>query len=254
MSHRITVRWGDTSRVLRLVTLLVCLLLVAAACRRGQPEATEEPATPSPTPGPRSLGEFQLVATIEQAFVGVEPDVDLPRPEQEPLEEGAGGRVNPPVNGVARVVLEAFSDNMRDQCGADAGDRFNMFWSRQALFDPAFVSADDLELALDDERVGVIGTVYRRAAAEEDDLGFDLDASPSPSPSPAATTTPQATTTPEASPGPTTGEGEEECVLVAEQVGATTGELPTPRPTRAPRRTASPSPTGTSTVTPTAKS
>jgi hypothetical protein len=236
-----------------LVALIaVVLLLVATGCRRGRPAATEEPTTPSPTPGVESLGEFQLVATVEQAMITVAPDVDLPSGDGQPLEEGTAGRVSADVNGVMRVSIEAFSDNLVERCDADKGDRFNLFWRSDALFDEALVSGDDLENNLEGRRIGVLGTSFLRpevdeSEAEEGGEEFDLGGSPTPA------ATAQATTTPAAPPGVTTDEGEQNCILRAEQVGSSQGALPTPLPTR--RATAtpsrSPSPTATKTPTPT---
>ncbi len=144
-----------------------------------------------------------------------------------------------------RGELEAFSDNLRDRCGADEGDRFNIFWTRGTFFDDSLLDGS-LESELEGRRVGVIGTIFLRAAGESDSGEFNLDQG-----SPAATTAPPATTPPRASPGVTTGEGEDNCVLVVEQVGISRGALPTPRPSSSPGRTASPAPTATRSPTPT---
>jgi hypothetical protein len=238
-------------RTVRVAAVLTVLLLLAATgCRRGRPAATEEPTTPTPTPGVESLGEFQVVATVEQAMLSVAPDLRLPSNEEAQPEEGAAGRVSADVNGVMRVSFEAFSDNLAERCHADKGDRFNLFWRSDALFDEALVSGNDLEGNLEGRRIGVLGTVFLRpevsGGTEEAEGGeeFNLGGTPTPIPSPAA----QATTTPAASPGVTTDEGETECILRAEQIGRSSGALPTPRPTLRPR------PTGSSPVTPTAHS
>ena len=231
-------------RTLRFVALLTLIVLLAGAgCRRGRPRATEAPETPTPTPGGESLGEFQLVATVEQAMLTVRPDVDLELIQEPQVQEGTSERVAAGVDGVMRLRFEAFSDVLRDRCAADEGDRFNVYWTPDSLFDEFLVqAASRMEDLLDGRRLGIIGTAYSRPGAGE----LELD-----QPSPAPTTSPTAATpspTPQASPGVSTGEGEERCVLVAEQIGTSaTGELPTPRPTRratpTPRRTATPRPT-----------
>lgn len=240
-------------RGVRVVAVVAALVLLAATgCRRGRPAATEEPTTPTPTPGVESLGEFQLVATVEQAMITVGPDVDLPSPEGDQLEEGTAGRVFPDVNGVMRVVLEAFSDNLVERCQADKGDRFNLFWRADALFDEALASGNDREGNLEGRRIGVLGTAFLKpeaadgeSADEEDEFNLGGPTTPPP------TTAAQPTTTPLAPPGVTTDEGETDCVLRAEQVGSSSGDLPTPLPTR--RATATPTrgPTATPTRRPT---
>lgn len=228
----------------RLFTLVTCVLLLAAfGCRRGQPETTEEPTEePSPTPAVESLGEFQLVGTVQQAFLDVIPNIDIPEGEQPPLEEGTAGRESTNVPGVMRVSLEAFSDNMRDRCSADPEDRFNVYWTTNTLFDPVYVEATDIETRLEGRELGIIGTVYERPA----DTGgeeFEFD-SPAPDQTGEATTAPPASS-PQAEPGASDLEGEDTCVLIAEQVGTSTGELPTPGPRRSPTPTTRPSPTPT---------
>lgn len=214
----------------RLLAVVSCVALMAAfGCRRGQPEATEEPSPePSPTPSVESLGEFQLLGTVQQAFLDVMPDIEIPPSEQPPLDEGTAGRVSPEAPGVMRVSLEAFGDNLRDSCDADPEDRFNVYWTTDTLFDPVYAEADDMEASLENRELGVIGTVLRRPEAEEE---FEFD-----------TPSPEATGVPDPGPGVSDAEGEQTCVLVAEQVGTSEGDVPTPRP-RTTRR-ATPSPNG----------
>jgi hypothetical protein len=172
----------------------------------------------------------------------------VPEGEEAPLEEGTGGRESTNVPGVIRVTLEAFSDNLRDRCNADPEDRFNLFWTADTLFDPVYVNATNIEVTLEGRELGIIGTVLLRpegGAGAEEEFGLD---SPTPTGTEAASPTPDAS--PDPSPGASDLEGEQECVLIAEQVGTSEGELPTPGP----RRRATPTPTGTSPVTPTAGS
>lgn len=245
-------------RLARFIALAGCLALVlAAACRNNEPESTVEPTTaPEPTASVESIGEFQLVATIEQALLSIEPGIDLPSDVTQPGEQGeeqtAAG-----VAGVMRGEIEAFSDNLRDRCGADDGDRFNLFWTPGTLFDDSLVDRS-LEIELEGRRVGVVGTIFMRSAdgtpSEEFDLGEETPGTTTAPPG--TTTAPPATTTPVASPGVTTGEGEDDCVLVLQEVGITTGTaLPTRRPTATARPTAaatrSPTPTPARTPTPT---
>jgi len=228
------------SKPLRLLAVVACVAMLAAfGCRRGQPETTEAPTEePSPTPSVESLGEFQLVGTVQQAFLDVEPGIDIPQGEQAPLEEGTGGRESMNVPGVMRLSLEAFSDNLRDRCSADPEDRFNLFWTPDTLFDPVYVNTTDIEVRLEGRELGIIGTVYMRPqAGEGEEFGFDT-----PTPDGTETTSSPAGPT-DTSPGVSDLEGERECVLVAEQVGTSEGELPTPRPGA--RATPRPSPTST---------
>lgn len=230
----------------RLFALVTCVVLLAAfGCRRGQPETTEAPTEePSPTPAVESLGEFQLVGSVQQAFLDVVPDIDVPQGEQAPLEEGTAGRVSPDFAGVMRLELSAFSDNLRDRCNADPEDRFNVYWTPDTLFDPVYIGEDvDTETRLDGRELGIIGRALQRpAAAGEEEFDFD-EASPDAT----ETATPAAspTASPDAGPGASDDEGEDECVLIAEQVGTSTGELPTPGPRRSPTATPRPSPTPT---------
>lgn len=229
----------------RLLALAACLALLAVGCRRGQPETTEEPTEePSPTPAVESLGEFQLVGTVQQAFLDVTPGIDIPEGDQPPLEEGTAGRVSTEVPGVMRLELEAFSDNLRDRCNADPEDRFNVYWTTDTLFDPVYAETTDTETRLDGRELGIIGTVLERPAADGGEE-FEFE---SPVPDETGETSPPAATptdSPDTSQGASDLEGEEDCVLVAEQVGTSTGELPTPGPRRNPTATRRPSPTPT---------
>lgn len=240
----------------RLLALAAAAMLVmTAACNRNgddDPEPTVED-TAEPTAEPQTAGEFQLVARVEHAFVDVDPDIDLDQ-LRDPLEEGTGGREAAGINGVLRGELEAFSDNLRDRCDADEGDRFNVYWRATTLFDPD-VAGRNLEAALDGERVGILGTIHLRSDADAD-LNLDTGtASPDASPTAAADDDDDI--------GATDEEGEQDCVLIAEQVGASEGALPTARPapgrtrttptpavTQTPGRTPTPTPTRTRTPSP----
>ncbi|HYZ91520.1 MAG TPA: hypothetical protein VFA34_03890, partial [Actinomycetota bacterium] len=146
---------------LRLMALVACLILVVAAgaCRRGRPQTTEEPTLePEPTPAVESIGDFQLVGTVQQAFLTIDPGIELPSDTGTPPEQGAQ-QSTPTVNGVMRATLEAFSDNLGEKCGADKDDRFNIFWTRASLFDTSLLDGD-LESELDGRRVGVVGNIF----------------------------------------------------------------------------------------------
>lgn len=228
----------------RFVALAACLaLLVAAGCNRGKPAATEEPTLePEPTAGVESLGDFQLVGVVQQAFLTIDPGIELPSDSGTPPEQGAQ-QDTPDVNGVMRVTLDAFSDNLGEKCGADKDDRFNVFWTRASLFDTSLLDGD-LEQELEGRRVGVIGNIFLKP---EDSTGADEDEFEFGSPEPTDATTPA----PQTLPGATDQEGELNCVLVAEQLGISTGSLPTAGPTATARsRTPTPRPTATRTPTP----
>lgn len=239
-------------RSARLIALAGCLaLLLTAACNGDEPQATEEPTIePSPTASVESIGEFQLVALIEQAFLSIEPGIDLPSDVTQPGEQGEE-QAMAGVSGVMRGEVEAFSDNLRDRCGADDGDRFNLFWTEGTLFDESLLDRS-LELELDGRRVGVIGTVFMRGedgTGTGEDLDLGEESPGTTTASPGTTTAPPATTTPQASPGVTTAEGEDDCILVVQEVGISGGALPTRRPAA---RTTPTRPAATRTPTPTA--
>ena len=227
-------------RHVRLLSLVACLvLLVATGCRRGKPAATEEPTLePEPTAGVESLGDFQLVGTVQQAFLTIDPGIELPSDSGTAPTPGSE-QDTPEVAGVMRVTLEAFSDNLGDKCGADKDDRFNVFWTRSSLFDDSLLTGD-LEQRLDGRRVGVIGNIFLKPL--EAGQGTDEDEFFTPEPTEATTPAPQAL------PGATDQEGETNCVLVAEQLGISTG---TALPSASPRATRTPTPRPTVTAAPT---
>lgn len=227
----------------RFVTLAACLaLLVAAGCNRGKPAATEEPTLePEPTAGVESLGDFQLVGTVQQAFLTIDPGIELPSDSGTAPTPGAE-QDTPDVNGAMRVTLEAFSANLGEKCGADKDDRFNVFWTRASLFDDSLLTGD-LEQRLDGRRVGVIGNIFLKPESTQGtEEGEEFDFTPAP--------TEATTPAPQTLPGATDQEGETNCVLVAEQLGISTGALPSASPTATRTRTPTPRPTVTAAPTP----
>lgn len=228
--------------IMRLVALVACTLLVFAACNGDQPEVTPEPTeTPTATPSVASLGEFQLVARIEQAFLNISPVIEPPSEVTQPLDPGAEQQAAG-VGGVMRGVFEAFSDNLKEQCNADEGDRFNLYWTSGTLFDQT-LTRRSLELTLDGRRIGLVGSIFRAPTAAPDTDEFDFDETAEP-------TATAPTGTPASSPGSI--EETTDCILVVEEVGISqSGALPTARPTGSPRRTATPTPEDTLRPTPT---
>jgi cell division septation protein DedD len=220
------------STVLRLVAVaVIALALVASGCRRGDNEAEESP-TPEATEGVERSDEFQLVGRAEHAFLGTTPGVDVS--DDLTLPPAVQGTATAPEPGVLRVLLSDVSVSLRDKCQADADDRIEVFWTTQTRFDPVMLRGD-IEETLDGRMIGAIGTIFIAPDVTDDDFDFG---------SPAVTGSPAATGTPGATPL-VTGEINERCVLVADQMG-TTATLPTSRP----RGTATPTPTVTPTATP----
>lgn len=239
----------------RNLVIAAVMAMLAVACDGGPDETSPEPTNPPTTPSVQSAGEFQLVATVEHAFAGERPSIDLPAGTEGTLDvtpaPAVDGRVAPAVPGVMRVVLEDFNDTLRDRCAADIGERFKVFWTTGTQFDEALVSGD-IEETIDRRRVGAIGTIFFSQSAGQQDLDeLDLTAAPF---SPAATLSPATTQSP--GPGLATAEGETKCVLVAQQVGTSTGAVPTTqprvtrRPTAVPTRSPTPSPTASPTPSP----
>jgi hypothetical protein len=237
------------------LVVLATLSLLTAGCPGGDEEATPDPTqSPAQTPAVESAGEFQLVATVEQAFVGERPAIDLPGGGEQTLNvtpaPAVEGRATAGIDGVMRVRVEQFSDPLRDRCAADAGDRFKLFWTTDTQFDRRLVS-EDIEEILDGRRLGVIGTIFVSQSIDQENIDqLGLTAAPF---SPSVT---GSSSTPTSGPGVAAGEGETKCILVAQQVGSSTGVLTTaaPRttrpPTATPFRTTTPAPTATPTPTP----
>lgn len=228
------------STALRLLAVVVIgLALVASGCNRGQEEA-EETATPEATEGVERSDEFQLVGRAEQAFLGATPEVDITGDLT--LPPAVQGTVTAPEAGVIRVLLSDLSASLRDRCQADADDRIEVFWTEETRFDPILLRGD-IEETLDGRTIGAIGTIFIAPGAPGGETDEDLFGSPAVTGSPAVGTSPAAD-----SPGATpldTGEINENCVLIADQLG-TSGALPTARP----RATATPTPTLTPSPTP----
>jgi hypothetical protein len=132
-----------------------------------------------------------------------------------------------------RVTLDEVSSTFHDKCGVNAGDKVNVFWLTDTLFDETFLSGSSLEDALQGQKLGVAGSIFL-ASDQQANQNLGL---PSPSTSPATTA----------------GALNTNCTLVADRVTAGTATLPTVRPrtttTVVPRatarRTATPRPTAT---------
>lgn len=210
--------------------LIVALLLTAAACKKGNntpaPSATE---VPSASPASQSLADFQLVGRAQHAFVGVGPGIDT---SQSPATTSTPGPTNAstatfasaPQMGVMRVVIDDASDALKSNCAAARDETINVFWTTATQFDTALLRSD-LESSLEGSTVGVVGRIFTGQQASDLTGG----ASASPTGSPAAT-------------------ANASCVLVADQIGTSSGTIPTPRF----RTTRTSAPTAAPTLRPTA--
>jgi hypothetical protein len=208
----------------------IAVLSVAAGCNGSnnddpspEPDITEEPTE---TPSTETIGDFQLVGTIDEAFAGEEPDIDITGTEDVETTPGpTPAGQTPTTGGILRIQLDDLSEELATACELAADDLVELFWTTETRF-PADV-LDDIEDEIEERVAGVTGAIFRASDAT-DDVG--------------------ATASPEAGGN---------CVLVADQVGFTTSAtLPTPRSTvrrtTAPVPTRTPSPTPKSTKSPTA--
>jgi len=216
------------------------LLLVAAGCGGGDDDdATPEPTSSSPRPDVDAAGDFQLVGTVEQAFVGISPEIDIPSVDSDddgslgssatatPQATASGDFVTPPVNGIMRISLDDASAALRERCSADRDEDIEVFWTTGTQFARRLLGTD-IEETLDRRLVGVIGSLYvgpRPESDDDDDLGLGQTSTQSP----AATATADAATAEDRG-----------CVLIAEQVATSTGALPTARPRTTARPTTTP--------------
>jgi len=237
--------------VLRPVAIGAVAALLVAGCKKS-PAPTSAPVTEPPTasPGVQSVGNFQLAGSIDHAFQGVGPPVQVslagvnlsptPTPSAAAPASATGF---PQQQGVMRVTLDEVSSALADRCGAGKGDKINVFWLTDTQFDSSLLGGTTLEGSLEGRRLGMAGSIFLTGGAEQN-LGL-----PTATPSPAVTA----------------GVANTNCTLVADRV-STSETLPTIRPTGAPavtraptarpattpRRTATPHPTPTHTPTPTA--
>lgn len=206
----------------RLVAVLSIAALSAAACTNKKKDAE---ITPQPTDRStvEQVSDFQIVGTIEQAFAGAVPPGDIPTddvaavagPTDSPSATPVGDRAS--INGVLRIDTEDVSKELTKDCGVQAGQSVDVYWTNDTRFDgsdvldevnldEADLDASEIEDAFEDEVAGVAGRVYR---AGDEPAGIRRG---------------------------TDGVG---CVLLADQVGfEQAGTSPTVAP--APRRTSAP--------------
>jgi hypothetical protein len=233
------------------------LLLVAAGCNRGDDDDdnTPEPTSSSPAPDVDAVGDFQLVGTIEQAFVDVAPEIDVPSGDNDddslgsestasPQPTASGDFVTPPVNGIMRISLDDASAALRDRCSADRDEDIEVFWTTATEFARRLLGTD-IEETLDRRLVGVIGNLYvgpRPDSDDDDGLGLGQTSTQSPG---ATAQSPGATAAADAATAEDRG-----CVLIADQVGTSTGAIPTARPRGTARPTTRPAATRSPTPRP----
>lgn len=219
-----------------LACLATAVLLVAGACRGASDEVEPSPTADATATPVAAEADFQLVGTIDEAFAGPQPDIDITdRPGDEaqpdlddpdpasPQATAATAATpaasptpaatligeEPEEGGIMRIVVDDVSASLSEECDIERDDEVIVYWTTGTFFTPSSV-LDDIEDSIEEETTGISGTIY-------------------------------------------TDDGE--CVLVAEQVGFT-NVLPTPRPrattTSAPARRSTPTPTATATEAPTA--
>jgi len=250
-----------STRVLRAVAVLVLPVLAATACsKKNDANSTSAPETepPSASPSVQSAGNFGLTGSVDHAFSGVGPPVQValagvsltPAPGlsgPSGVSGTSGATASPATNGVTagqqgvmRITLEQVSGPLHDKCGVNAGDKVNVFWLTDTQFDASLLSSGtSLESVLEGKKLGVAGSIFVAGASDQTNLGLPTtqpSTSPSTSPSAAAVNT--------------------NCTLVADSVSSTATEVPpTVRPRVTPRRTAtpthSPSPAPTHSPSPT---
>ncbi len=231
------------------------LFLVAAGCGGGDDDDnTPEPTTSSPRPDVEAAGDFQLVGTVEQAFVDISPEIDIPSVDEDddgslgssatatPQATASGDFVTPPVNGIMRIALDDASAELRERCSADRDEDIEVFWTTGTEFARRLLGTD-IEETLDRRLVGVIGNLYvgpRPDDDDDDDLGLGQTSTQSPGATPTAGAPVDAATAEDRG-----------CVLLAEQVATSTGAIPTARPRTTARPTTSPAATRSPTPAPT---
>jgi hypothetical protein len=224
-------------------TLCAAALLAGlVACSKGTPAAAPQTEPPTATPGVQASGDFQLAGSVDHAFQGVGPPVQValagvsltPSPAAGSGPTGAsGGTIGgaPTQQGVMRITLDNVSTTLHDQCGANTGDKVNVFWLTDTQFDPSLLGGTTMETSLEGRKIGVAGSIFAAGAQPSSNFGL-----PSPSASPLATA----------------GALNTNCTLVADRVTSGTEVLPTVRPrTRTGTATTAPA-TPRATVRPTA--
>ncbi len=225
------------------------LVFIAAGCNRGNDdEATPTPAdSTTPAPDVEAAGDFQLVGTVEQAFVGEEPEIDLPSASSNdslgtsstasPQATASGDFVTTSVNGIMRISLEDTDAELRQTCSADRDEDIEVFWTTGTEFSRRLIGTD-VEESLDRRLVGVTGNLF--VGPRPNDDGLSLGESTQ------APTTASATASADATTADDRG-----CVLIADQVATSTGAIPTARPARTARPTTAPAATKSPTPKPT---
>jgi hypothetical protein len=220
--------------VLRTVALFALGVLVTAACRsanNNNPAPETEPPTTSPDV--QSSGTFQLAGSVDHAFQGVGPPVTVslagvnlsPSPttaaSASPGATATPTTGSPTQQGVMRLTLDDVPAALHDKCGLSSGDKVNVFWLTDTLFDTAMLTGTTIEGSLEGRRLGVAGSIFlTRGQQEQQDI---------------------ATATPAASATSSPGFVNTNCTLVADRIAASTegAPLPTVRPRRTPNRSGS---------------
>lgn len=236
-----------TTRVRRrLPALVLVALLAAAACGDGGPsEETGAPVTEPPTasPGVQSSGDFQISGNVDHAFQGIGPPIQVslagvslsPSPE---ITESPGASPTatietetgaPTQQGVLRITLDNVSSTLAERCGANAGDKVNVFWLTDTQFDTSLLTGTTLEGSLEGRSIGIAGEIFVTDGNQQQDFAL-----------PSPTTTPQATV----------GALNTNCTLVADRITSGTATLPTVRPRTRARTQATVRPTVRPTPTP----
>lgn len=257
------------SRRSRLAALVgAAALLFAAGCNRGGEVDNDLDPTTSPdsTPSVEAIADFQLVGTIDEAFSGEEPPIDVPSgdlfpdatdeplgtaspgtsPLASPTPEGTPVGATPAVGGIVRINVQDLSQDLRDACGLAPEASVEFFWTTATRFEPASV-LDDIEDEIEDRVAGVTGTIFRNPDDDDNSGVLSSPVAPTTTGSPSTTDGIASTT----SPG--LAIGGQDCILIADLIGLTTStRLPTPRPRPVVRSTPTPTPVPTATPTPTA--
>jgi hypothetical protein len=265
---------------MRTFVVLTIVIVLGGCTNRGNDDETTTPA-PSQPQRVEVLSDFQLVGEIDEAFAGAEPKVDVPDADEAPVEEedeqqDAGAPTlapddqTPPVStaasgGIMRITVEDASSELSTRCGVIADDAVDVYWTTDTSFDPADVldAIDGVEDEIEGRVAGVAGRILGTADGNE-----------TPRPTLALGTAEDEDSNVTGSPdifGPgndlrsDADENDDDCLLVADQVGFESDALPTPsqpgsrpvapRPatpdaTSAPEQTAEPQPTPSTTRRP----
>ncbi len=218
--------------------LLVCgLALAFAGCTSGKNVASPAPSEQPTATASQSVTDFQLVGTAQHAFVGIGPGFDTSAQSTDvqatPLATAASGTTfgNAGQPGVMRILLDDASDSLKSSCSADRDETIDVFWTTGTQFDQSLLTAN-LESSLEGRTLGVVGRLFTSPS------GSDVIGEATPAPTSDASATPGATANPS-------------CVLVADQIGTSSGTIPTAVPRRGALRTVAP--TARATVSPTPK-